>query len=142
MGGDEALAQYFDRRNDERVRRVLEENVDNAPVLTMSHFLPLEVRTCCRCTCIALAAQELLPPKHMLLVPNLPKASGSRYLAARMSQLRPHVHMFGHTHIARDVVIDGVRYVQQPLDYPKARRYAVIAAGSYTHYCWHQALGP
>lgn len=105
MEDEDALAQYFDRLNDDRVRRVLEST--SAPVLTMSHFLPLE---------------ELLPPKHMLLVPNLPKASGSTYLAARISQLRPQVHVFGHSHVARDVVIHGVRYVQQPLDYPKARR--------------------
>lgn len=32
------------------------------------------------------------------------------------------MHVFGHTHIARDEVVDGTRYVQQPLGYPKERK--------------------
>lgn len=40
---DDALAQYFDRLNDQRVRRVMEDD-SNAPVVTLSHFLPLEVQ--------------------------------------------------------------------------------------------------
>lgn len=48
--------------------------------------------------------------------------------------------MFGHTHIARDVVIEGVRYVQQPLDYPKARRCGVDTLTKSTSHAT-QALG-
>ncbi len=41
------------------------------------------------------------------------KAVGSSYLAARVAQLRPHMHVFGHTHFSWDSQLhDGVRYVQ------------------------------
>ncbi len=132
-GQDDTLARYFDELNNARVHHVVRAQQAH-PILTMSHFLPREVRSVfvvlgtqyhlAKRMLVPSHKQELLPPKHALLVPNLPKASGSRYLTARIhQQLHPLVHVFGHTHIARDMVLDGVRYVQQPLDYPKARRW-------------------
>ena len=60
----------------------------------------------------------------MLYQPNLAKAVGSQLLAKRIQQLRPVAHVFGHTHFNWDSTIDGVRYVQRPLAYPKERRCA------------------
>ncbi|KAG2434744.1 hypothetical protein HXX76_007632 [Chlamydomonas incerta] len=77
-------------------------------VLSFSHFLPL---------------QELLPEKRYLTFPNLAKAVGSTYLGRRLRRLRPHMHIFGHTHFAWDAEHDGVRYVQAPLAYPAERRF-------------------
>ena len=60
----------------------------------------------------------------MLYQPNLAKAVGSHLLAKRIQQLQPVAHVFGHTHFNWDSVIDGIRYIQRPLAYPKERRYA------------------
>ena len=68
--------------------------------------------------------QALLPEKRMLYQPNLAKAAGSNLLAERIRQLKPIAHVFGHTHFNWDCSIDGVRYLQRPLAYPKERRSA------------------
>ena len=59
----------------------------------------------------------------MLFQPNLSKAVGSNYIARRIEELKPLVHIFGHTHFQWDATIDGVRYCQWPLGYPKERRF-------------------
>ena len=73
----------------------------------------------------------------MLHHPNLAKAVGSDYLAARMKQLKPDVHIFGHTHFSYDVKFGGTRYVQWPLSYPAEQRYTLMAGDHksfiYTH---------
>lgn len=74
-----------------------------------------------------LIVQELLPEKRMLYQPNLAKAVGSQLLAKRVQQLKPVAHVFGHTHFNWDCTIDGTRYIQRPLAYPKERRYARLA---------------
>ena len=71
--------------------------------------------------------QELLPEKRMLRHPNLAKAVGSALLARRMEQLRPDVHVFGHTHFSYDTRLGGTRYVQWPLGYPAEQRCLLIA---------------
>ena len=37
----------------------------------------------------------------------------------RLRALGAGTHVFGHSHINLDLVIDGVRYVQNALDYPR-----------------------
>jgi len=44
------------------------------------------------------------------------------HLARRVDELRPDVHVFGHTHLGWDATIDGVRYLQAPLSYPEERK--------------------
>ncbi len=66
-----------------------------------------------------LVPQDLLPEKRMLNFANLSKAVGSDYLGARVRKLKPAAHVFGHTHFAWDSEIDGTRYVQWPLGYPR-----------------------
>lgn len=111
---DISLATHFDEMNQEPVADVMTAltaqagGTDRRPVIiTFSHFLPL---------------QELLPEKRMLFQPNLAKAVGSQLLAKRVQQLKPAAHIFGHTHFNWDCTIDGTRYIQRPLAYPKERR--------------------
>ena len=98
----------------------------SAPLLlTFSHFLP---------------RIELLPEKRYLSLPTLHSCVGSTYLETRLRQLRrrscihdddtdtdtanimgdnDHLHAFGHSHLAWDQSIEGIRYVHVPLAYPR-----------------------
>lgn len=68
-----------------------------APTISFSHFVP---RT------------ELVPPVDVLNFKGLPAVAGSLGIEAQLRRVRSAVHVFGHTHIPVDRVIDGVRYVQ------------------------------
>ena len=87
------------------------------PVVSFSHFLP---------------HLALCPEKRFLLYPNLPKAAGSAFLRARVQALQPDVHTFGHLHFGWDTVIDGTRFLQASLAYPKERetRMGTLRVGS------------
>jgi len=80
------------------------ETIADDTVLSFSHFLP---------------RQELCPEKRFLLEPNLAKVIGSDPLEQQVRELKPHLHMFGHTHIPIDLTLDGVRYLQWPLGYQR-----------------------
>jgi predicted phosphodiesterase len=77
---------------------------ENDTIISFSHFLP---------------RQELCPEKRFLLEPLLAKVVGSRFLEKQIRRLKPHVHLFGHTHIPIDLELDGVRYVQWPKGYAR-----------------------
>eukprot|EP00920_Eleutheroschizon_duboscqi_P031214 GHVT01075483.1.p1 GENE.GHVT01075483.1~~GHVT01075483.1.p1 ORF type:complete len:394 (+),score=18.58 GHVT01075483.1:549-1730(+) len=77
------------------------------PVISLSHFIPNE---------------NLLPEKRFLFYPDLPSACGSHFLRERIASLCPHAHIFGHTHFGWDMNLEGVRYIQAPLGYPRERR--------------------
>jgi len=72
----------------------------DAPVVSFSHFVP---RT------------ELLPPVRWLRFKGLPLVAGSVDIDAQVRRLGAAVHVYGHTHIPDDRVLDGVRYVQNHL---------------------------
>lgn len=78
----------------------------DGPVISFSHFLP---------------RRDLLPATENLKFKNLPKVAGCRALEDQIRRLRSSVHVFGHSHINCDLVIDGVRYVQNALRYPRER---------------------
>jgi predicted phosphodiesterase len=98
----------------ERSRRLAEPNeaaIASIPtgcqVVTFSHFLP---------------RPELLPTVAHLRFKELPRVAGSDILEGQLRAAGATVHVFGHTHIPWDEVIDGVRYVQNPLSYPHERK--------------------
>lgn len=78
----------------------------DAPVVSFSHFVP---------------RRELLPPREHLRFKGLPRVAGSPALDEQIRELKSVIHVFGHSHISCDRVIDGVRYVQNALCYPKER---------------------
>ena len=90
------------------------------PLLTFSHFLP---------------RIELCPEKRYLRYPPLMRAVGSHPLRERVAGLRPHVHVFGHTHFGWDAPLDGTRYVQAALGTPREReaRGHTLAIGQMPH---------
>ncbi len=69
-------------------------------IISFSHFLPLPC---------------LLPEKRFLFEPLLARVCGSTFLGDQVSRLKPHLHLFGHTHIPMDITVDGTRFVQWPL---------------------------
>lgn len=85
------IDETFLEMNEARVHRY------DAPVITFSHFVP---------------RPELLPRVHNLRFKGLPLVAGSLGIEAQIRRIQPRVHVFGHTHIPADRVIDGVRYVQ------------------------------
>ena len=95
------LSDYFLRLNDPYLKAY------DAPVITFSHFIP---------------RHDLLPPKEYLRISWLANVSICAELENQIRQLNSRVHICGHTHTTFDRVIDGVRYVQNAVRYPKERR--------------------
>jgi Calcineurin-like phosphoesterase len=83
----------------------------DAPVVTFSHFLP---------------RADLLPPKEYLRISWLGSVSVCAALDSQIRKLESVVHVCGHTHTRVDHVIDGVRYVQNAVRYPKERTPASV----------------
>ncbi|HEX2091352.1 MAG TPA: metallophosphoesterase [Longimicrobiaceae bacterium] len=78
----------------------------DAPVVSFSHFLP---------------RRDLLPPAKYLRFRGLPQVAGCAALDAQVRRVGARVHVFGHSHIDFDQEIEGVRYVQNALRYPRDR---------------------
>lgn len=90
-GGTDRVDEAFLAMNERHVHAY------DGPVVTFSHFLP---------------RPELLPPVRYLRFRGLPLVAGSTGIEAQIRRIQPRVHVYGHTHISDDRVIDGVRYVQ------------------------------
>ncbi len=97
------VCQQFLDMNKPNIRRF------DGPVISFSHFLP---------------RRDLLPSREYLRFKNLPKVSGSARLEDQIRALKSIVHVFGHSHINTDRVIDGVRYINNALLYPRERTVA------------------
>jgi hypothetical protein len=72
----------------------------DAPVVSFSHFVP---------------RPELLPPVRWLRFKGLPLVAGSVGIDRQLRAAGARVHVYGHTHIPDDRVLDGVRYLQNHL---------------------------
>jgi len=94
------LGDYFLRFNEPHLKSY------DAPVITFSHFIP---------------RAELLPPKEYMRFSWLPDISICKGLDAQVRRVNSTVHVCGHTHTTIDRVIDNVRYIQNPVRYPKER---------------------
>ncbi len=55
-----------------------------------------------------------IPAKHRMVYPVL----GSEALDKQIRQLESSIHIYGHSHVNRDVRIDGVRYINNAFGYP------------------------
>lgn len=75
--------------------------------ITFSHFVP---------------RPDLLPGSEHLRFKALPQVAGSTSIDKQLRAAGSATHVFGHTHIRCDGQLDGVRYVQHPLAYPRERR--------------------
>lgn len=96
-----SVAAFFLRMNEPHIKAY------DTPVITFSHFVP---------------RRDLLPDAAFLRVKWLHKVAICHELDKQIRRLGASAHVFGHTHIFCDRVIDGVRYVQNPLRYPRERK--------------------
>ncbi|GFP99094.1 hypothetical protein PHJA_002053300 [Phtheirospermum japonicum] len=124
--GKTYLAQHFDSLNDKNWNIVEDIMRRCSRIISFSHFVP---------------RQELCPEKRMLFYPNLPKIIGSKYLETRIRSIhgaegRPSAcHVFGHTHFCWDAILDGIRYVQAPLAYPRERKRRMNGGEEWLPFC-------
>ena len=100
------LPDYFLRLNEPHLKTY------DAPVVTFSHFIP---------------RSDLFPPKEYLRFDWLESVSLCAALDSQIRTLKSHTHVCGHTHTTLDRVIDGVRYVQNAVRYPRERTATSIA---------------
>lgn len=98
--GVESPSAHFLELNQSRLREY------DLPVITFSHFLP---------------RRDLLPAARFLRFRGLPLVAGSAGLDEQLRRVGARVHVFGHSHIDCDSVVQGVRYVQNALRYPRDR---------------------
>ncbi|XP_030472415.2 LOW QUALITY PROTEIN: uncharacterized protein LOC115690261 [Syzygium oleosum] len=123
---DTSLASYFDAMNEDNmdVMEVIKKTCEQ--IITFSHFVP---------------RQELCPEKRMLFYPNLPKIIGSDSLEVRLRSIHgaegsgSACHVFGHTHFCWDATLDGIRYVQAPLAYPRERKRRMNGGENWLPFC-------
>ncbi|GAA0159868.1 hypothetical protein LIER_16549 [Lithospermum erythrorhizon] len=124
--GHDSVAIHFDAMNEKHSDIIKEIQLRCNQILTFSHFVP---------------RQELCPEKRMLFYPNLPKVVGSDFLEARIRSLhgndgRPSAcHVFGHTHFCWDALVDGIRYVQAPLAYPREQKRRMNGGEGWLPFC-------
>lgn len=96
-----SVCDYFTELNAPRIQRY------DGKVVSLSHFLP---------------RRDLLPNTNMLRFKGLPRVAGCTRLETQIRQLGSIAHVFGHSHINCDQIVDGVRYVQNALRYPRERK--------------------
>ncbi|KAH7663173.1 Metallo-dependent phosphatases protein [Dioscorea alata] len=123
---DASLSQYFDLLNEKNLNAMEQIRKKSNQIITFSHFVP---------------RQELCPEKRMLFYPNLPKIIGSDPLEVRIRSIHGQkgntsaCHVFGHTHFCWDAVLDGIRYVQAPLAYPRERKRRMNGGEDWLPFC-------
>jgi len=101
LAGSGAINRHFLGLN----KAVLEES--NKTVISYSHFVPR----------IDLMPDRIPPHKR-----NVYPVLGSTALGQQVEQLRPHIHVYGHSHVNQSKSIDGTHYVNNAFGYPSETR--------------------
>jgi|SRR5579864_964108 len=92
------IAEYFFRFNDDFLQ------ITNQTVISFSHFVPrLDV------------FPNYTSGDKRFLYPVL----GSTKLEAQIRRLKPAIHVYGHSHVNRNLALDGVLYVNNAYGYPQ-----------------------
>ncbi|MCB1672283.1 MAG: metallophosphoesterase [Pseudomonadales bacterium] len=81
----------------------------NKTVISYSHFVPS----------IELMPQSI-PDRKRILYPVL----GSTGLGEQVTQLKPDIHIYGHSHVNQSRIVEGIRYVNNAFGYPSETRIA------------------
>ncbi|WP_186188393.1 metallophosphoesterase family protein [Burkholderia gladioli] len=95
------VAEYFTGLN------ALDDLPRGRPTISFSHFLPrIDVMP------------AYIPASRRMLYPVL----GSSLIEAQVRRIRPDLHLYGHSHVNREVVLDGIRYLNNAFGYPHEER--------------------
>ena len=95
------VTDYFHQLNQKQLDDFIPQN--NHTVISFSHFLPR----------IDLMP-HFVPEKVRYLYPAL----GSADLDEQIRSIKPNMHIYGHSHLNRQVVIEGIRYINNAFAYP------------------------
>jgi predicted phosphodiesterase len=98
---DRDIAAHFAAFNDEQ------NSIASDKIITYSHFLPR----------IDLMP-DFIPSAQRVLYPVL----GSVQLERQLRRLNPGIHVYGHSHVNRQVKIDGVSYINNAFGFPRETR--------------------
>ena len=101
---DEAqLTDYFLALNESQLQ------ISNDTVISFSHFLP------------HLGVMPAQIPEHRRRVyPVL----GSNKLGEQLQKLKPDIHVYGHSHVNRDIELHNIRFINNAFAYPAEHRIA------------------
>jgi predicted phosphodiesterase len=78
-------------------------------VISFSHFLPrIDVMP------------HYISERNRILYPVL----GTNLLEQQIRQIRPDIHVYGHSHVNRHIKIDGITYINNAFGYPRETRIA------------------
>lgn len=95
------LNDYFLSLNQVRLQDAAAKPED---IISFSHFLPrIDIMP------------SRIPPKHRIVYPVL----GSTRLDVQLRDAGVKTHVYGHSHVNRDITIDGIRYVNCAFGYPQ-----------------------
>ena len=78
-------------------------NLSNDTLISFSHFLP---------------RIDLMPPYIPMKYRYLYPALGSELLDLQIRQLKPEIHVYGHSHVNRNIQLNGIRYINNAFGYP------------------------
>ncbi len=81
----------------------------NKVVISYSHFVP---------------RIDLMPKRIPLKKRNIYPVLGSVSLGMQVTQLKPDVHIYGHSHVNQAIDIEGIHYVNNAFGYPSELRIA------------------
>ncbi|PCK08108.1 MAG: metallophosphoesterase [Alteromonadaceae bacterium] len=97
------ISEYFLAQN------AIEPVEGSYQVISFSHFLP---------------RIDVMPDFIPMARRNIYPVLGSASVDLQVRQLGSSTHIYGHSHVNRDVVIDGVRYINNAFAYPSESRIA------------------
>ena len=103
---DSMITEHFVGMNDWR------HVGEGVVTISFSHFLPrIDVMP------------WFIPPDKRRIYPVL----GTSRLERLVRDIRPDIHVYGHSHVNRDIVIDGINYINNAFAYPYEERIAAKA---------------
>jgi predicted phosphodiesterase len=95
--GMQELTTYFLQLNESALGK------HGGTIITFSHFVPrLDLMP------------SFIPPAHRIVYPVL----GTERLELQIRRIRPSIHVYGHSHVNRKVVVDGITYINNAFGYP------------------------
>lgn len=107
-------AQYFLEMNEEHLQGSF-----NSRVISFSHFLPRQ----------EVMFSTGIPPSAELIKKydrrpafNFSRVAGSSLIEIQLRKIDSFIHIHGHQHLNRDMIIHGVRYISNCFGYPAERR--------------------